>query len=176
LINIALSQLGWFAIVLSAARGKPWIGITCAALLIVVHLMRSSSRNREGLLILICAVVGLLVDTALIASGAIAFSASAVHALPPVWMTALWMLFGTMLCHSLSWLQQRPLLAAAMGFVSGPLAYVAGARLGALSVREGMRALATIGVLWSVALTALTRLARELTASRVGLAAMVGKP
>lgn len=61
---------------------------------------------------------------------------------------------------ALHWLAHRPALAVAVGAVGGPLAYLAGARLGAVTLRPTEAgALVAIALEWAVALPLLLFLA-----------------
>jgi non-ribosomal peptide synthetase component F len=64
-------------------------------------------------------------------------------------MVALWAMFATTLNVSLRALRARPWLAAALGAAGGPLAYYAGARLGALQLADFHAGLAAIAVGWA---------------------------
>jgi membrane protein implicated in regulation of membrane protease activity len=62
---------------------------------------------------------------------------------------------------ALYWLAGRPLLAAALGAVGGPLAYFGGVGLGALAFPGGLAwALALIAVEWAIAMPLLLGLNR----------------
>jgi hypothetical protein len=78
--------------------------------------------------------------------------------LPPLWLLSLWPAFASALSegHSLSWLKQRPLVAAGLGAVLGPLSYAGGARLGALEL-DGVRSLICLTVTWAGAMVVLSR-------------------
>jgi len=77
----------------------------------------------------------------------------------PYWIVLLWMLFAATLNLSLAWLKPRPLIAALFGAVGGPAAYVAGAKLGALTLTEPAAALPALAIGWAVLTPALARLA-----------------
>ena len=64
----------------------------------------------------------------------------------PYWILAMWALFATTLNASLGWLHGRPALAGALGMLSGPLAYWAGARLGAIELVQPAAALAALAL------------------------------
>ena len=64
-------------------------------------------------------------------------------------MVSLWIAFATTLNHSLRWLVNRPVAAALCGAIGGPLAYLAGAKLGALTIGAPLPAIALIAVLWA---------------------------
>lgn len=140
LLNVALYQAGWFACILGAAHGRPWIGPLAATGLLGVHLALSEARGYEFMMAAAALVIGLGADGLLTVAGVLHF---AEPGLAP-WMPALWVLLATLFGGVLAWLSGRYLVAAALGAVGGPLAYLAGERLGALEVAEGRE--------WAVAL------------------------
>jgi hypothetical protein len=126
LLNALAFQGGWFACVLG---GTPW-ALAAGVLVLPLHLGLSRSRRREAAVLLVCAGIGIAHDLLWQRFGLLRFEGDAIGPLP-VWLAVLWLLFSTTLGHSLAWLQSRPLLAAALGAVFGPLSYCAGLRLGA---------------------------------------------
>ena len=165
LLNIAQSQVGWFACVLSAAAGRAWIGAAIALVLVVIHLMRMQNWLPELLLVVTAALVGLVADTTLMQSGWLTFAAGvSAYGISPYWMVVLWMIFATTLNHSLGWLQRNAALAAVFGGLGGPLAYYAGERLGALRIADSFAAFAGIAIVWALALPLLLGTARRLAA------------
>ena len=166
LLNIVQSQIGWFACVLSAAAGRPWIGLTVVAVLIVLHVARADSPRREIVLILVAALVGAIADTLLVQVGLLNFSSTALAGVSPPWMIALWMIFATTLRHSLAGLQTRLALAAVVAAVGGPLAYAAGVRLGALRIADASSAYFAIAAVWAIAFPALLWTAHRLDRGR----------
>lgn len=165
-LNIVQSQVGWFALVLSAAAGRPWIGLAVAAVLIILHVAQTGDAQREVGLLLVAAAVGAIADTLLVQVGLLSFASSEIPGVSPTWMIALWMVFATTLRHSLSWLQSRLILAALIAAVGGPLAYAAGARLGAVRVADALSAYAAIGAVWAIAFPALLWAAQRLNRRR----------
>jgi hypothetical protein len=161
-INVVLYQLGWFACVLGAAHGLPWIGPLAAAAIIAWHLARAA-RARPELALVACAVLlGALFDTLLVQSGWVHFSAGALIAgTAPCWMMALWAIFATTLNVSLRSLRAHPVLALILGALGGPLAYFAGARLGAITLVAAGPALSVIALGWAVLTPVLLLAARR---------------
>jgi hypothetical protein len=150
-INFAAYQLAWFAVILAAARGHAWLGTAAALLVTVAHLW----MRREALdfrLVGVAAVLGLVIDTTLAATGLVHYASAGSLPIAPHWMLALWLAFATTLNHSLRWLMRRPIAAAMAGAVFGPLAYLAGERLGALTVPSPATALPMLAVSWWVAM------------------------
>jgi hypothetical protein len=78
----------------------------------------------------------------------------------PVWLVALWAMFGTTLRGSLSALAGRYGLAAVLGAVAGPLSYLGGAKLGAVTLHPNRAvSIAALAVGWSVVMPLLVWLA-----------------
>jgi hypothetical protein len=162
-VNALLFQAGWFACVLGAAQGLPWIGAIIAVLVIGWHLARAADPRREVALIAAAGVLGLVFETLLVQSGWVRFdSGMLVAGVAPYWMVALWAIFATTLNVSLRVLRSRLGLAAALGAVGGPAAYYGGAQLGALELATAGAALMTIAAGWAVFVPALLGAARRL--------------
>jgi hypothetical protein len=153
IVHALLWQAGWLAAVLGAARGSAWLGVAAAMPALALHAWRYRRMPAAGLILPAVAVVlGAVVDGALGLAGL-----APVGGWPAPWMLALWALVATALTASLAWLRGRPLLAAAFGAVGGPLAYGAGARLGAIAPM-GWELLLAVALAWAVALPALCAL------------------
>jgi apolipoprotein D and lipocalin family protein len=161
--NMVAYQVAWFACVLSAAFGMPWIGAASALVVVAGHLTLIDRRAAELKLIGAAVIVGLVVDTALLRSGELRFVSSAwPEGFAPYWMLSLWAAFATTLNHSLRWVMRRPWVATLLGVIGGPLAYLAGAKLGALHLASLQTALPLIGVGWGIAMAALSLIALRL--------------
>lgn len=162
-VNVALFQAGWLACVLGAAHGMPWAGIAAAAAVVAWHVARARRPAQELKLAALAVLAGALCDSALAASGWIGFAPDApAPGLAPWWILAMWALFATTLNVSLAWLRSRLPLAGLLGAISGPLAYFAGARLGALELRQPVAAVGALALVWAVALPGLLAAARRL--------------
>ncbi len=162
LLNVLGFQVGWFACVLGAARGRPWLGPLVALPILLLHLRSAARPGREALLLAAAGLLGLVLDSALVLAGRLSFAQGVLVAgLAPDWMVTLWVLFATTLNVSLRWLRGLLPLAALLGAVGGPLAYLAGVRLGAGEVLEpawlGYLAVAAVYALATPALLALAR-------------------
>jgi hypothetical protein len=152
-LNVVLFQLGWFACVLGAAHGWPWLGVWVALGVLAWHLARSVQPAREAALLAGAAVVGTAFETLLVQTGWLRYGGGSgllIEGTAPMWMVALWALFATTLNVSMRALRPRLVLAALLGAVGGPLAYYGGARLGALELVSPGAALAAIGIGWAV--------------------------
>lgn len=154
LFNFLAYQLTWFAVILGAAHDYAWVGAAVALGVAAVHLgLRPAALEYK--LIAAAVVLGLLVDTTLVMTRQVHFDAE-ILPIAPYWMLSLWIAFATTLNHSLRWLMLRPAAAGLLGAVGGPLAYLAGAKLGALSLSTPSTALALIAALWSPTMVVLS--------------------
>lgn len=161
-LNIALSQVGWFACVLSAADGRPAIGLAVAAMTVAVHMLLVNERGRELRILAAAGLIGAIADSVLVQLDVLRFDGGdALAGLTTPWMIALWVLLATTLRHAFEWLHRRLVLAACLGAVGGPAAYFAGARLGALDIADSMTAYLAISLEWALALPALLLIARS---------------
>lgn len=163
IVNFLAFQAGWFAAVLSAAAGRPWVGMLIMAATIGLHLWSSAAPRRELLLILFCGVLGGAWDSVLVAMGWVGYDAGVVVPfLAPYWIVAMWMIFATTLNSSLSWLKGRDALAAAFGAAGGPLAYLTGQKLGGIELIDTYAACVALAVGWAVMMPLLLRVADRL--------------
>lgn len=167
-VGFILSQVGWFGCVGGAAAGLPWVGPVVVAGVVGVHLWVRDDRRSAALLLLAAGAVGLVVDSILVASGALGFpdTTRLVPGFPgtTVWMVALWIGFATTLPGALRSIGRRPIAAAVTGALFGPLGYRAGVAMGAATLGEP--AAASLGVIagaWALALPALGHLDARLT-------------
>jgi hypothetical protein len=155
-------QVGWLACVLGAAYGLAWAGTTVALAIVGWHLAQALRPRAELMLVLITATLGATFDSVLTALGWVHFPhGTLLTGAAPHWMVALWMLFATTLNVSLRWLKRSALLAALFGLIGGPLAYLGGAKLGAVVFVEQRAALLTLAIGWMLLTPLLLRVARR---------------
>ena len=162
LANVALFQIGWFACVLGGAHGWPWFGTGVALVVVAWHLARAVRPRDELIVVLCCAAIGAIFDSALVAFGWVGYrSGTLVTGTAPHWLVAMWMLFATTLNVSLRWLRRFPFAAIAFGAMGGPLAYWGGARLGAMEFAEPVAATVALAIGWALLTPLLVRLAQR---------------
>ena len=156
LINFLGFQACWFSCVLGAARGLPWLGPALVAAWAALHLASAKDRGRVAALLAGSAVFGFAVDTLHLRLGVLVFRDAPEALLSRPWMVALWVAFATTLGSSLGWLSRRYHAAAVLGAASGPLSYLAGARLGAITMPgELLRPLLILAISWGFSLPVL---------------------
>jgi hypothetical protein len=146
-------EAAWFACIAGAAHGWPAWGTAAVGAAVAWHVAISARPARELALAAILCGVGLVAETLMLAAGHVAYpDGQPVAWLPPYWLVALWGEFAIALNVTLRWLRGRPLLAAALGAVGGPLSFVGGVRLGAARFVDAPAALATIACFWAIIL------------------------
>ena len=160
IVNFVASQACWCACVLGAAAGRPWIGPLAVLTFAAAHVITRPTaldRQREGQTMLAAAVLGYGADSVLVLGGWLSFPPHAALGWPSsAWMVALWVGFAATLNSSMGWMSGRYAAAAVFGVAGGPLAYLAGVRLGAALLPGDTRiALAAIAIEWGVAMPVL---------------------
>ena len=162
LINILLFKLGWVACVVGAARDMAWVGLVAVAVICVVHLAMASRPSRELVVLAVAAFIRITWESVLVAQGLLDYGrAGSTFGVAPAWIVAMWVLFATTLNVSMNWLKKHPLLAVVAGAVGGPMAFVAGERLGAVQFADQGLSLAAIGVGWALLLPILVWVAER---------------
>lgn len=170
LINFFGFQLGWFACVISASAGQPWIGVLAVAAAVWLHLSLSNHPARELKLILSAMLLGLVIDSLLLASGYLDYpNGFWLPGLAPYWIVAMWALFATTLNVSMKWMHGRIVVAVLMGSIGGPLSYLAGQKLGAITLIEPVHALLALAAAWGLAMPVLMALAARFDGTNIPL-------
>lgn len=150
-LNVASFYVGWFACIYSATEPAQIVGPLVIAGLLAIHFCLTDERLRELRLIVLTGLFGTLLESALMVAGLYRFTNHTGSWLCPVWLTALWMAFGSTFNHSLYRLRGRYRLAVVFGALGAPLGYYAGMRLGALTfVPRLVVTLSVLAVLWAV--------------------------
>jgi hypothetical protein len=177
LLNFGAFQLAWFACVLAAANGRALLATLAVAIAVCVHLWLAPRRAPEAMLVLVVTSIGLFWDSLVVSLGLVSYaSGNFADGVAPVWIIAMWALFATSLNLSMGWLKGRPWLATAFGAVGGPLAYLAGERLGGVQMPDAVQALGVQAMGWALILPLLTRLATRLNGFEPAPAAWARPP
>ncbi len=165
-VNGAASYGVWWACVGGAAAGWPWAGpAAAAAFAFGCAWTAAGGRQRVARLVLaaLAGVLGYLADSVLVLAGVLSFPAHAALGWPSaLWMVALWVNLALTMDSSMAWLRGRYVAAALFGALGGPLAYAAGARVGAAAIGpSASTGLAAVVVVWAAAMPFLVWLAER---------------
>jgi len=163
LMNYVTFNIGWLACVMWAANGRPFVGLVVASLLIVLHLALATRPRTEARLLLYCAVIGTVFDSLLLATGWVSYpNGEWLPGLAPFWIIAIWVLFASTLNLSMAWLKGRTYLAVILGAIGGPLSYIAGEKLNAISLDQPVPALAMLAIGWAFMMPVLSSMAQRM--------------
>lgn len=166
-VNYVLFQLGWLACVWGAAAGYPWLSIAAILPAVILHLAWAYKPLVELRLLALCAAIGIVFDAGLLATSWVAFpNGNWIPGLAPYWMMILWIFLGTTLNLSMAWMKGRHLLAFLLGAIGGPLAYLAGERLGGIELLNTTASMAALSVGWGIIMPLLAGAAGRLNGFR----------
>ena len=133
--NFILFQLAWFICVLGAAYNQTYFALMISVIILLVHFALIKKRLLELKLILAAGIFGLLFDGVLLNFDLVIYNDPGLpYPITPIWIVMLWMIFAMTLNHSLAWLSQKYYLSILFGAIGGPLAYIAGEKLGAITL------------------------------------------
>ena len=150
LANFAVFEAAWFACILGVAHGVPAWGTAAVVAAIAWHAAISARPATELVLVGLLCAIGLVAESLVVAQGHVAYPAGQPVAwLAPYWMVALWGEFAIALNVTLRWLKRRPLLAAVLGAIFGPLSFLGGVRLGGARFIDERTALVTLACMWA---------------------------
>lgn len=162
-VNLLVFQLAWFACILGAGFGLPWLGVAVVVLSAIGHLAYVRF-DRGWMALLVCAfLLGWVCDWMVLRTGAMGYPQHA-HLLTevPLWMPFMWVNIATTLHLSLGWMKGRYVLAMLFGFLGGPGAYFTGMKLDAVLLGDDLlRSLLIIGVEWAIAMPLLIIIAEK---------------
>ena len=166
-MNFALYQVGWFACVLGGAYDYALVGSLIAFMIIGYHLYFAKAWHLELLLVITAMILGFAWDSFLVQQNWITYPHGQLSAgTAPYWIVVMWGLFTTTLNVSLNWLKNKILYPVLFGALGGPLAYYAGANLGALDFIESTTALIALAVGWAIFTPLLLHLTKYLNGFR----------
>jgi hypothetical protein len=160
LVNFMLYEAAWFASILGAANGRPFLGVMVSLLVVSWHLRVSTHRGRELKLVFMTGVIGAAWESILTHQQWVYYESSDPESVP-IWILTLWLAFATTLNQSLSWLKKHLWLSALLGMLGGPLAWLGGMHLGGLTLSDPVMSLVIIGCGWAVIMPLLFILAKR---------------
>ena len=163
LVNFIGFQVGWFACVLGAANDKEFLGIIIALGIVIYHLVAQGDSRKELKLVLAATFIGLLWETWVLNLNILRYP-SHPEALfwAPTWLIMMWALFATTINLSMGWLKGRWVLAVFMGAIFGPLAFVAGEKLGAVVFLDSTLSMITLAIGWGLLMPLLLWIAERI--------------
>ena len=160
--NFVAFQIGWFLSVYGGAQQMPWLGPVAVAVALTIHFRSAHKPSQELVLILSCALIGCVFDSALVAFGLVQYYSGVFSEFAaPYWIITMWMLFATTLNVSMRWMRNRERLAVLFGLFGGPVSYIVGQKLGGIILVDQVAALIALGIGWAVMMPILLRLSES---------------
>jgi hypothetical protein len=163
LVNFIGFQVGWFACVLGAANDKELLGMIIALGIVIYHVVSQADSTNELKLVSVAVVIGLFWETWVLSLSILYYpSHSEASFWAPHWLIMMWALFATTINLSMGWLKGRWILAVLMGAIFGPLAFVAGEKLGAVVFLDSTLSMITLAIGWGLLMPLLLWLAERI--------------
>lgn len=166
LLYVLGQTAGWFACIYGAAHDRHGLAVLVVGALLCMHLVVRANRSVLRILtvVLVSLLFGFAFDSLLIVCGLYVPIRWIMPApLATIWLMALWVNFALIVDIPLRWLQQHLGMAALLGGIFGPSAYLAGQRLGAIRIEEPTRwNVALMSLAWALGLALLMFVARLL--------------
>lgn len=157
LINAVLFQAVWLGCVIGGGvYGLLWPGVL-ALVVLVASVSGAPCRRQDVLMAMLALPAGLLLDSLWIHLGVVDFH-GATYA--PSWILLMWIGVALTINHSLVFLRDRPLLGALVVALFGPVSYMGGHKLGAVTVPD-FPSLWMVGLSWGLLFALLFVIARR---------------
>jgi hypothetical protein len=161
-VYFLVGQGAWFACVLSAAHGAPTIGVIVVAVLLAVHLSRIPRPREELKFLGVVVLIGAIWESLLVRLDLLGYPGGvSIGGFAPLWIVALWALFGAQFNTTYNWLKGRPAAAAMLGAIAGPLSFRAGAAFGAVHFNRPLATTLMLVAGWAAILPLLTLVSRR---------------
>lgn len=126
-------HLVWIVSVVGAGNETPQAGVLLAAAFVLASWLTSPQRGADTRLLLTALALGVLLDGAMARAGLLDYASDSSSWPAPPWILGLWAAFAMTWNTVMAPLRGRPALAAALGALFGPLAYLAANRFGAVT-------------------------------------------
>lgn len=142
-LNTLSFQITWLLCVL----GGSGVALVVTIAVVALHLKVVRDARREALFLFQCAVIGFICDLLLVQGGVMTTASG----FPPVWLTCLWILFGSTMGYAMRVFHGRLWMSVAGGAAFAPLSYFGGARLAGIPLMQPeWFALMVIALFWAV--------------------------
>ena len=150
IINFIFFQLIWFVCIIGAATNETHAAVAFSLLIILFHLYLTKDKKNELKILLLASILGFLFDGFLLKNELVLYANHGwSYSITPLWIIVLWMGFAITLNSSLSWLKKKIKLSALFGALGGPLAYLAGEKLEAVTILSS-GAIVALAIGWAI--------------------------
>lgn len=162
LINAVLFKCLWLSCAFGTAKGLLWPAVIAFLALCIYQLWPSRRHPADFKVLAASLMLGILCDTVWIQSGMLEFTdARPWKEASPLWILLLWMGFALTINHCLSWLKSNWGLTALMGLIGGPMSYIAGAKIGALTFHAStLKLTIALAIAWAISMLILVKVGK----------------
>lgn len=165
--NVGLFKIGWLSCVYGAASGLALEGCLLALLIVAVSVRQASNRHSELLTIGLITLIGLIWETFVASQHLMVYATQSNPqfenwVMAPYWLIVMWALFATTINQSMAWLKDKLIIAAVMGAIFGPMAFVAGEKLGAVEFANEPAAMVLLAVGWGILMPLICVIAKKI--------------
>ncbi len=150
-INFLNLQIVWFAIILGVAHAVIWPAFAAVIGTLVWQLIPANRHPLDWRALGICIVLGLILDSVWAASGLVEYQMHWPYPMvAPFWVILLWVAFALTFNHSFKWMHAHPKIASLVGCVAWPMGYIAGERLGAVTLPQPWLTVGLMAISWLI--------------------------
>ncbi len=162
-IHLIIFQAGWWSCVLSLRFDAELYALCLGAALAGIQVTLNDQRKKDIFFTSIALIMGIIFDSMIQGYLGFDFFGWSIKALSPFWLWMIWILFALSLRGSIQIVGHVSTLnLALMGFVFGPLSYVAGAKAGAAQITSSNGQLLVLGILWAIMMPLLVWFAKKI--------------
>jgi hypothetical protein len=155
MLNMIGFQTSWWACVLGAKNGHPYLGPVFMFIFLLFHFSILKNKNKELIFIILVGLIGTIADTILFQTNLIEYQGVYIDKVAPLWITAMWMGFAATINHSLVWLNNKWIISFVIGAIFGPLSYFTGIKFEALYFEISLLTMSVLALLWGVVVPSL---------------------
>tara|TARA_B100001248_G_scaffold214884_1_gene169535 strand:+ start:489 stop:1028 length:540 start_codon:yes stop_codon:yes gene_type:complete len=163
--NVGLFKIGWLACVYGAASGFALEGCLLALLIVAFSVKQAANWQSELITVGLITLVGLLWESFMASQHLMIYATQSATqdglTLAPYWLIVMWALFATTINQSMGWLKHKLLIAAVLGAIFGPLAFVAGEKLGAVVFLNESVTMTLLTIGWAILMPLVCIIARR---------------
>lgn len=156
--------MSWWACVMGVINyNQPYFGPLVMFIYIFFHFLMIKNKKNEIIFLFIAALIGFFVDSVKAFTGFITYNGAYFEYFAPIWIIAMWVGFAATINHSGSWVKNRYLVAIFLGIIFGPLNYLVGHRLEALSLNMDFpQNLIILSIVWGISVPLLYYISNQI--------------
>jgi len=163
LFNGIAYYIAWIALLRLCNTPYLWVGMVVSLLYISVHFMFTKERRADFYMLLICIIMGIVLDGSLSYFGIIQFKNDPILFPIPLWLMMVWSIFAVLFNHSLRWMRKSYLIQIVCAGIFAPTSYYSGYKLNAVNFQNIELSMIVISVVWMIVLPLLHLIATKLS-------------